>query len=327
MRGLAILAVLTWHAQTSHPPTPYQQFFGVLSLGPLGVRLFFVLSGFLITRTLLASFAQRESRWLTLRAFYWRRFLRLFPVYYLALALATWLGFDALREQPWWHWLYLSNVKFVLAQQFDRSLSPLWSLAVEEQFYLIWPITMLFMTSNGRIATIAIAIGVAVCSRWVLIAHGHEFAAYMLTFARLDAFALGGLVALTTPSPHIATRAALFGSAITLGIVGAEQFGFAGPAHGTLVEISSGVRDAGIVALVARGVGGTVLTFAPLVWLGQVSYCVYVVHRLVPEAIERMTGLAVPLTAAWIWAPVTLTIAALSWTLMERPLQRYRDAL
>ncbi|MGH7802858.1 MAG: acyltransferase family protein, partial [Candidatus Binatia bacterium] len=114
---------------------------GALRVGGYhGVTLFFVISGFLITGILLdaraAAARAGTSAGFALRAFYARRFLRIFPVYYAVLLVTFALGFDAVREELGWHLAYLSNWHFAARGEFGISTSHLWSLAVEEQFYL-----------------------------------------------------------------------------------------------------------------------------------------------------------------------------------------------
>jgi peptidoglycan/LPS O-acetylase OafA/YrhL len=140
LRALAVLGVFVEH-------TLPNQIVTVLDSGQAGVRLFFVLSGFLITGILIRARDQATagggSLNHVLRAFYARRFLRIFPLYYFVLGLALALGISAAREGAAWHLLYLSNVYFVLGGP-DATIGHFWSLAVEEQFYLFWPMVVLF---------------------------------------------------------------------------------------------------------------------------------------------------------------------------------------
>jgi peptidoglycan/LPS O-acetylase OafA/YrhL len=130
VRALAVGGVLVTHFMWFLEPIQ------TMELGRTGVRLFFVLSGFLITRILL-DYRSRMSVGEAARHFYWRRFLRLAPPFYLAVTVALILNLANMREDWPWHVFYLSN--FLLAAR--GSVEPvghLWSLAVEEQFYLVW---------------------------------------------------------------------------------------------------------------------------------------------------------------------------------------------
>ncbi|RUX02716.1 acyltransferase, partial [Mesorhizobium sp. M2A.F.Ca.ET.037.01.1.1] len=149
LRGVAVTLVLY-----SHFLAPGGSSF----VGHLGVRLFFVLSGFLITRLLLdardtSAFASGPA----LRSFYARRMLRIFPPYFAVLALA-WFASEQSRPSLAWHALYLSN--FWYARQNDWTpwlLCHFWSLSIEEQFYLAWPLIVL-LAPRRRIEAIAIGV-------------------------------------------------------------------------------------------------------------------------------------------------------------------------
>lgn len=149
LRGFAILLVLCSHL-VSLPPGGRSPFVDrlvgmILGLGWVGVDLFFVLSGFLITGILVQSRGGPHY----FRNFYARRSLRIFPLYYLFLAIATFISPLLLspesiltlpKEHAWVYWLYLSNFGGKPSEAFAHT----WSLAVEEQFYLVWPAIVFF---------------------------------------------------------------------------------------------------------------------------------------------------------------------------------------
>ncbi len=141
LRAFAVTAVLIRHFWPELQPG--------LDLGARGVHLFFVLSGFLITGILLRSRALVEDSGrgtgLAIRRFYIRRFLRIFPIYYLVLAVTWALGFPDVRSGIVWHLAYGSNILFAIENQWPPTTAHLWSLSVEEQFYLIWPLLMLLV--------------------------------------------------------------------------------------------------------------------------------------------------------------------------------------
>ncbi len=134
LRAIAVMAVVFQH----FAPSGWSK---VIPWGGLGVTLFFVLSGYLITGILLKG---REEPGM-LRHFYIRRALRIFPVYYATLLIAALLAIPPVRETFWWHAFYLSNVLFALKNSYFGAVSPFWSLAVEQHFYLIWPWVVLFV--------------------------------------------------------------------------------------------------------------------------------------------------------------------------------------
>jgi peptidoglycan/LPS O-acetylase OafA/YrhL len=155
LRCLAVLIVI-W----SHWSPKYTSLFGI-HLGFYGVQMFFVLSGFLITGILFDAAGDDPSRNIggfVLRQFYIRRFLRIFPLYYAVLVMVVLINVDTFRTTWPWHAAYLSNVHFWMVGSRGDFGGHLWSLSVEEQFYLFWPILMVFSSNKTRLAIICSAI-------------------------------------------------------------------------------------------------------------------------------------------------------------------------
>lgn len=141
LRAFAVGLVIYSHWMPGH-----YQF--KLPWGSAGVQLFFVLSGFLITGILLRC-RTSVARLSALRAFYVRRILRIFPLFYCVLLLAYVLNIEPVRETVFWHLPYLSNFYFFSIGRWDGDISHFWSLAVEEQFYLFWPAIVMFVPDAG----------------------------------------------------------------------------------------------------------------------------------------------------------------------------------
>lgn len=205
LRCLCVMAVL-WH----HSPL-HSQMEGAAQIvfrGFVGVNFFFVLSGFLITTLLL----REESRngTFSLRSFYWRRTLRIVPVYFLVVTLAAayWIGVkgetEYLAKLPYYY-LFLSNV---LVGDLPL-LQPTWSLAVEEQYYLIWPALLLFLPIRGLFRPLVLIVLITTC---VLSAAGHltflgvrpiqtEHAIWTFSVTGYSAILLGSLLGLVLHHP------------------------------------------------------------------------------------------------------------------------------
>src|ERR1700754_2151344 len=145
IRAIAVLLVIISHWIPPNIPI------NILPNGPIGVNIFFVLSGFLITWILLENRKKTEelenTRGTVLKNFYIRRILRIFPIYYLVvfvLYIFSESSGTEIRSALPYYLTYTSNFHFFYIDKWDGILSHLWSLAVEEQFYLLWPSIMLF---------------------------------------------------------------------------------------------------------------------------------------------------------------------------------------
>jgi peptidoglycan/LPS O-acetylase OafA/YrhL len=195
LRGLAILLVVVYHNFG---------FINVFFFGWLGVDLFFVLSGFLITDILLKTVGKKDY----LRNFYVRRMLRIFPLYYLCLILflivlpKTNLQFNVQYyiDHQVWIWTYLQNWIYTFQNPGQtNTLNHLWSLAVEEQFYLLWPLAVLFIR-NTKYLLLFISLILAAVLGLRLWAWMHQVAdlAYfnLFTFTRIDGICIGCMIAL-----------------------------------------------------------------------------------------------------------------------------------
>ena len=301
VRGLAILAVMAFHFTLRMPDATSgdRLVHRVLGAGWAGVDLFFVLSGLLITTLLLDAKGAPHYY----RTFYGRRALRIFPLYYGFLALYFLLvvhrGTTAddhylWHEQGWW-WSYLDNWWLAFVRRTEPPnyfwTGPFWSLAVEEQFYLLWP-TLVLLLTRRRLAIVcgAVIVGAPVFRLWLRAHHAALIAPYALTPARLDSLAVGALLAIVL-ADH---RLAYVGSRIFigLGVMAAAITVAVFHAHGglwtyggweegpgyTIMAIGWG----GLVAAGATAVRGTiparVLGARWLRALGKYSYAMYVFH-------------------------------------------------
>ncbi len=288
LRALAIFAVMIHHWAP-----------GLLGFGPwgdLGVRCFFVLSGFLITGILLRARAAvdggRSSAGWQFRQFYIRRSLRIFPIYYLTLAVGSFLGIYVLRQSLWWHAFYTSNFYFAFRGTWQGCISHLWSLSVEEQFYLLWPAMMLLLPRAWLPRVFAICIGGAVAARAILAATlgvGH-ISLKVVSLCCLDSLVTGALLAwLCSPAgravvaspPELLKRAfpaaaLLFAIQCTL-----DYFLIAIPARaivGPLIDAAFFATVVGLCAHGCTGPAGRLLDSRVLQYFGRISYGLYLYH-------------------------------------------------
>ena len=202
LRGIAILLVLFTHLlpHRSVGPILLRLLNGVAGVGWSGVDIFFVLSGFLITGILYD--AKRDDHYF--RDFYMRRTLRIVPLYLLVVFCCTSIfpHFAATQGSSpaanrWMFWLYLSNVLVAFRGAISVGwLGPLWSLAVEEHFYLIWPTVILLCSRRSAMQVCMGCVVLANAVRLIFLMHHNLLGPYVFTLSRIDELALGALVAL-----------------------------------------------------------------------------------------------------------------------------------
>ena len=303
-----------------------------------GVHLFFVLSGFLITGILLDARRQNEASRTsalghTLKAFYLRRFLRIAPIYSVALGLVVYFNVAGVRDTWMWHAAYLTNLHIFLRNDWIGLVGHFWTLSVEEQFYLAWPILVLRVPWRVLpVVFLSVAAG-SVAFRWA----GEAFFSgrvmwNLLTPGYLDSFALGGLLAYHKRVPYPAYTAVLERS----GIVIAACFVMAvlrkrAPAEWQLVFLDPLLFAIAYTCLInicatgARGVLGWILNQPLLRYMGTISYGFYIAHNFAPLPVQAVLVrypalLAIPRVQLVMMALWTLTVAMLSWHFFEAPI-------
>jgi peptidoglycan/LPS O-acetylase OafA/YrhL len=342
LRAFAVFAVLIHHLlDAKYLPRVVAD----LAPGLLGVKLFFVLSGFLITGILLrARPADPGAAWHVTRQFYIRRFLRIFPLYYFVLAVMLLLGVEAVIEHKWSLLTYTFNVAVAYQGWFPDTVAHFWSLAVEEQFYLFWPFLILFAPRRWLLrGAIGIALLGPLYRAYAKAVDLNGVALYTVTFASLDALAIGAVIAIladgrAAPAPlrrdlvkYVLPCAAL--SAI--GLLAAGPMNRAGDfAYTALFDTAVALIFASVVAAASggiRGFPGRVLDQPWLQYSGRIAYGLYVYHLLLSEPVYA-AGTAVGLYCSH-GAPiyfvaasiVTFVVAALSWHLLEAPINALKD--
>lgn len=315
LRAVAIVAVLYshfWYADTY--------------VGSHGVRLFFVLSGFLITRILLGI---KEQSWGGLRGFYARRAVRIWPIYYLTLLTVGALDIADSRPSLPWHALFLSNFWYAFMDPENPwPLAHLWSLSVEEQFYLIWPAVVLLVPTRWLGVVCWSLILLAIPYR-VWAAHG-DMAGYFV-FDAVDALAVGALLAVRATAGARVNTWLWWPGVIALLIAVSVELLRLSDASWVWPLLASGLLllFAPLVEWASRGALpgglGTGLSARPVAGLGRISYGTYLYHLPLYAVLIKLgdvVGVPVergPVVFA-VGGALTIAIAAVSWNMIERPL-------
>ncbi len=313
--------------------------------GGFGVTVFFVLSGYLITT--LLRLEQDKSEQISLKRFYVRRIFRILPLFYAVLAMAviaSWFGLgtgivhgDALAAQAG----HVANFWGILnpGDNFIRGTGVYWSLAVEEHFYLLFPIAFLILNRAGltyrRQAEVYVGVCVLVLAwRYVLI-YGFDVSIYRTYYGsdtRLDSLLFGCVAALVAnpvidgagQSKRRLTVLAAFGAVVILGTLALRDDGFRETARYTLQSVAI-VAILRYVVAQPETLAGRLLNTRPMIWLGQLSYPFYLVHYVVILEVKKHVG-ALPVVAV-ISLAISLPLCIALRSLVERPAQRMRDRL
>ena len=337
-----------------------------LPLGSLGVTIFFVLSGFLISRILLSGKDKLPLPKLNhlggyLKTFYARRTLRIFPVYYLTILVLYLVNEPPVRRTIGWLMLYASNIYIARYATWMGTVDHLWSLAVEEQVYLVLPLLLFFLPRRWVPLTAMLLVAGSVLFRYVLFQAGQPwFVGYVSMPACLDAFGLGMLMAYgwlySRPRFEATFRSSsgliisivLFSALVGLGKWMAAQTPLAD--HHNVVDFVWERLGASLIGvfLIGRAITGF---RGPMQWLlehplsqylGQISYGLYLFHNfvfnvyhtpathVVLRAWRKLVGylpfLGTNYTFQFLYfLGITVALASLSWFLIEKPINRLKD--
>ena len=333
VRGLAILGVLM-----SHFVPPLADAFrtswaralvSYAGPGAWGVDLFFVLSGFLITGILIDT-RDSPDYW---RSFFGRRALRIFPLYYVFL-IGLYLTNPPAHE-PWKLWLHLSNWRKDLGISSNIYTWHLWSLAIEEQFYFVWPIVV-GLRPTRRIGPIClmVALGSVVAQGVAAWSGAGIETLHRMTPLALDGLAIGSYLAWVVRYQR-ARAEQLVRLALLALLVSATAIYELGEMSPAIMVVGRAVASLGAGAIVLLAVAGPapvgrLLAWQPLRMLGKYCYGLYLLHPIiVVQGITRTHWLAVHLPSwmlpfAWLASlagglAASLVLARLSWRLIESP--------
>ncbi len=353
LRGLAILAVIAEHTlRLSHPSTMFSKLWAAVQESTwAGVDLFFVLSGFLITGILLDS--RGCNRYFL--NFYARRTLRIFPLYYAVLTVAIFIvpaaiGFSRLPglysrlvTNQFWLWTYLQNYLQSSGPHTLPGFGHFWSLAVEEQFYWVWPLIVFLLARRQLFRLCVVVCALSPLLRLVaMLAGERNWAIRQYTFTRMDTLIYGAIVALAVRDMHLIEKyrrvsAAFIGlSGVVLAAILVRN-GFV-PYEGNetiVVGYSAiGILFAFLVyrSVTVSGRMSAVLSTRALRWFGKYSYAIYIFHWPVTQAYGAVIGKRVHLSSPYLSVlccclfvvAVSSGMAYLSWNLLEERILRLK---
>jgi peptidoglycan/LPS O-acetylase OafA/YrhL len=352
---VAILLVIAYHGWDYHGPNEVgRALTAVARQGWVGVDVFFAMSGFLITRILLAS---RDSpRYYS--SFWVRRSLRIFPLYYavLTLLVAAVLGAAAVgielgdltvdqAKRSWINYLYLSNFAVAWLGSNVILLDISWSLAVEEQFYLLYPVVVRRLSRRRLELAMVAAIALAIPLRWFSFRYvpGTVHGPYALPYCRMDALAVGCLAALLLERSDRSAARVVARAALPLWIAAAVTVLAFMRNELVMVLIGYLLVSAATAATILRVQLGEwawltrQLRRPLLVQVGKLSYGIYLLHLFVRAGVNRVPWLGatsadrntIPVVAVRfvLIGGVGILLAWLSWRFFESKFLRLKDRL
>lgn len=359
VRGFAALAVMCFHFGRDEVRTAGSVFVGtVTQFGWTGVDLFFVLSGFLITGILLDS---RENPHF-FRSFYTRRALRIFPLYFIFVGLFIYEISPRIPGPPsdlasrqLWLWTYLGNIDIARHGGYSgpgSNANVLWSLSIEEQFYLLFPFAVYLLPRRGLGVLAAAVIVLSIVARAVLARAGESwYMGYFMTVARLDGLGTGVLLAVLARSekaldrlvPYARTLIPLVGACVIGLTVRLGRFHYSDWTTLVLGMPAMTLLYAAVVLLIITPSAGTAVCrafeYSALRFLGKYSYSLYIWHTMTGGFVRRAgvrqsnllehwhSGLAASLGVLVVKILVSICVAMVSYRLIELPFLRLRDRL
>ena len=339
LRFFAVMGVIIAHNWQLYPDTFVV---GRLDLGNLGVKLFFVLSGFLITGILIGGreVGERDSgrRLFFMRQFYTRRFLRIFPICYVVLVALIIVNAAQTREVWPWLFTYTTNIYTWHYLAFPATVPHFWTLAVEEQFYLVWPWVMLFLPRKWLVPfLVSLCCFAAAWRLWASFNYSPRDwdAAYTFTGGVVDFLAFGAILAIVAHDDRYKETLKRTLARVVLPVGVLVYVSMYWISRSLDHHVSAALQGTGAALIFCwliysasrgfRGAFGSLLEWRPIVYLGKISYGIYIFHFLVPLGFAAVaTHFAVGYKNSGFvnfiaTSLVTFAVAALSWHLFERP--------
>ncbi|MBT9560674.1 MAG: acyltransferase, partial [Myxococcales bacterium] len=325
LRAIAVLLVLWFHLPMAILPGVLNKARSLFDPGYFGVDFFFVLSGFLITRILLVN----REKGVPLRVFWVRRFVRIFPIYYLLLAVLAALGTGALI---WPAALYVSNHVYT-----GYPLTHTWSLAVEEQFYLFWPLLVGLAPRAiaGRlVAFVAIPAALLTAIGLALVYPPAEAGEIMVrvTATRMLSLALGGLCAVHESWLRVRPRRlwSLAAALLFVAVPALLSKGHLPPAAWPVARLvgatfASTAVFMMVLALPETSLPGRLMSAGALPRIGLISYGIYLYHMPIFHVFGLSPGDSPTAINAVLAVLTTFAVSELSFRIVEKPLNGLKD--
>ena len=328
LRGIAILMVILHNARSEYSAPGLSYLF---EKGWMGVDLFFVLSGFLITGFLVDTKNMPHA----MRTFYARRCLRILPLYYAVLVfMFVVVPFlrpaDAHtileRSSPWWAYpMFLQNFLVPVPTMAAGPLAVTWSLAIEEQFYLVWPVVVQLCT-RLQLATVSMSV-LCLSPLLRLFVSFHGIDLYTNVFCRLDGLMAGSLLALAVRRAAFRPREWVKWAWWCLGVAGPLALVTAALEARWLVFSFTAAASTALVFLAMFSEGKRLqwlMTGRFIVHVGTISYGLYLLHKIAFDAARIVNARVSPIVALGVTLVGCYAMARVSWSVLEKPVMKLK---
>lgn len=309
-----------------------------------GVTLFFVLSGFLITNILIQQKVKVErlnaNKWTLLKTFYWRRFLRIMPIYYLLILFLFIIDYQNTRTIFPWLASFSTNIYQSMTNEYLGEFNHFWSLGVEEQFYLFWPLFILFLNRRNLLIFILIVIITGLSFRIYYEQQGFWMAISYAPNTAMHALGLGALLAFFKNYHalfyQILNNKKAMWITMLLYLIQLSLFNyFQWKKYGDVFdEFFFSIVATLIIAVAAQDGFKSMIKFVLaskfVIYAGKISYGMYLFHLFVPTLFLKIAqtfqlNISNKYELFVIYYLLTFLLASASWKMIEAPLQKLKE--
>jgi peptidoglycan/LPS O-acetylase OafA/YrhL len=308
--------------------------------GIIGVTLFFVLSGYLITNILLRykdEIGKKLTRLHALKIFYVRRALRIFPIYYMILGLMYLLNLPSVRDSVFWHIFYCSNFYYFKINSWEGPASHFWSLSVEEQFYIVWPVLIIYTAKKNLYKFLFAGVIIGISYR-IFISYPENEMSRILLPGSVDSFCIGGLFALMKIRQFKYYTFCLKNQTIVI----LHFIVFFTFLQSNIFKVICGDNYIAFYIFFISLIFGLFIDFlsrkkvkqnhfwksSALIFTGKISYGLYLFHNFIPymKVFDFPNQISINYYSNQLIRFILLfAIASISWFLIERPILKYKD--
>ena len=309
---------------------------GIPFLGDIGVSFFFVISGYLITSILIRLKEKKLSKGLGI--FYWNRSLRIFPIYYLLLIALFFMNLEFWENNALYLFTYLTNFRIFVLDNWIGAFSHLWSLAVEEQFYLIWPLVIFMVRRDKIVLSVCVTFIISYILKILVYFSLKSNYIEILPFSQFDLFMFGALLSLKTERvDHVIksfTKTQVLLTFFSLSLL----VYITGPVY-LLKNLALGLTSVFLILFMNLNYSiHKFFDFKPFIFLGKISYGLYLYHNFIPLIERNLVGIEskskfIPALIPNISSPIyhlvvqtclLLSVSIISWYLIEKPLLKLK---